>query len=230
MGSGGRRGRVPPGLPKERRPKVHFPRKAPEGRPHPRRRHRRGRAPSGSLPSLRDNSPRQTGQPASHLRPICRAGWRARLPWICRSRLLRKASGRRNGQIRGTGRFPAVRRPPGRRAELSWLLHTWSPPRAYTLTGSIRARKVRSSSTPGAPRFAPTRWRSMRSRFRLWSAPASSSRSLTVARRRYMSAVSLMSRGDQRRSAMAAVRGQIRESMVSLVVHSDHIVASPPRM
>ena len=40
---------------------------------------------------------------------------------------------------------------------------------------------------------------------------------------------SLTSRGDHRRSAIAAVRGQMRESMVSSVTHSAHIVASPPR-
>ncbi len=45
-----------------------------------------------------------------------------------------------------------------------------------------------------------------------------------------MSSTSFTSRGDQSRSAIAAVRGQMRESTISAVVNSDHIVASPPRM
>ena len=53
---------------------------------------------------------------------------------------------------------------------------------------------------------------------------------LTRASRRYMSSTSSTSRGDQKRSAIAAVRGQMRESIVSGPTHSPHIVASPPRM
>ena len=45
-----------------------------------------------------------------------------------------------------------------------------------------------------------------------------------------MSSTSVTSRGDQNRSAIAAVRGQMRESIVSGPTHSPHIVASPPRM
>ncbi len=45
-----------------------------------------------------------------------------------------------------------------------------------------------------------------------------------------MSATSVTVAGDQYRSAMAAVRGQIRESIVSGVTHSDHMQASPPRI
>jgi hypothetical protein len=43
-----------------------------------------------------------------------------------------------------------------------------------------------------------------------------------------MSSTLAVSRGDQKRSAIAAVRGQIRESIVSGPTHSPHIVASPP--
>ena len=46
----------------------------------------------------------------------------------------------------------------------------------------------------------------------------------------YISGTSRMPAGDQSRSAIAAVRGQILESMVSGVTHSDHMVASPPLM
>ena len=45
-----------------------------------------------------------------------------------------------------------------------------------------------------------------------------------------MSSTSVTSRGDQNRSAIAAVRGHTRESIVSGLTHSPHIVASPPRM
>ena len=45
-----------------------------------------------------------------------------------------------------------------------------------------------------------------------------------------MSSTSVTSRGDHSRSAIAAVRGQMRESTISGVVNSDHMVASPPRM
>ena len=45
-----------------------------------------------------------------------------------------------------------------------------------------------------------------------------------------MSAVSLISRGDQKRSAIAAMRGQMRESTVSGLTYSEHMQASPPRM
>jgi hypothetical protein len=43
-----------------------------------------------------------------------------------------------------------------------------------------------------------------------------------------MSSTSRTSAGDQNRSAIAAVRGHTRESIVSGVTHSAHIVASPP--
>ncbi len=43
-----------------------------------------------------------------------------------------------------------------------------------------------------------------------------------------MSSTSVTVRGDHSRSAIAAVRGQIRESIVSGPTHSPHIVASPP--
>jgi hypothetical protein len=39
-----------------------------------------------------------------------------------------------------------------------------------------------------------------------------------------------MSRGDQKRSAIAAIRGQMRESTVSELTYSAHMQASPPRM
>ena len=45
-----------------------------------------------------------------------------------------------------------------------------------------------------------------------------------------MSATSRIGPGDQKRSAMAAVRGQILESTVSGETYSAHIVASPPRI
>ena len=43
-----------------------------------------------------------------------------------------------------------------------------------------------------------------------------------------MSSTSRVSAGDQSRSAIAAARGQIRESMVSGVTNSAHMQASPP--
>ena len=46
--------------------------------------------------------------------------------------------------------------------------------------------------------------------------------------RRYMSSTSLTVAGDQKRSAMAAMRGQMRESMVSGPTNSLHMQASPP--
>src|SRR5258708_10413540 len=45
-----------------------------------------------------------------------------------------------------------------------------------------------------------------------------------------MSSTFVTFRGDQSRSAIAAVRGQMRESIVSGLTHSPHMVASPPRM
>ena len=51
-----------------------------------------------------------------------------------------------------------------------------------------------------------------------------------AAMRAYIDATSRVLRGDQRRSAMAAVRGQMRLSTFSGVTYSDHMVASPPRM
>ena len=47
---------------------------------------------------------------------------------------------------------------------------------------------------------------------------------------RYISSVSFTDAGDQSLSAMAAVRGHIRESTVSDETSSLHMVASPPRM
>ena len=42
--------------------------------------------------------------------------------------------------------------------------------------------------------------------------------------------LSRVSCGDQKRSAIAARRGHIRDSIVSGVTNSDHMQASPPRM
>src|SRR5688572_32760415 len=56
--------------------------------------------------------------------------------------------------------------------------------------------------------------------FRLCISPNSSNCKLRMAIRRYMSFTSVTVRGDQSRSAIAAVRGQMRESIVSGVTHS----------
>src|SRR5262249_49211511 len=53
---------------------------------------------------------------------------------------------------------------------------------------------------------------------------------LTDSSRLYISSTSFTVLFDHNRSAIAAVRGQIRESIVSGLTHSPHIVASPPRM
>ena len=51
---------------------------------------------------------------------------------------------------------------------------------------------------------------------------------LMPSQRRSLSARTRTQPGDQKRSAIAAVRGQIRESTVSGETYSAHIVASPP--
>ena len=48
--------------------------------------------------------------------------------------------------------------------------------------------------------------------------------------RAYIESTSLAEAGDQRRSAIAAARGQVRESTISEVVYSAQMHISPPRM
>ena len=48
--------------------------------------------------------------------------------------------------------------------------------------------------------------------------------------RAYIESTSLVDAGDQKRSATAAARGQIRESSVSAVEYSAHMHISPPSM
>ncbi len=62
------------------------------------------------------------------------------------------------------------------------------------------------------------------------SGRASPARGSRHPARRYMDATSLISCGDQNRSAMAAVRGQMRESTFSGLTNSVHMQTSPPRM
>jgi hypothetical protein len=82
----------------------------------------------------------------------------------------------------------------------------------------------------GSMRGPATSRRRIMSAFLRCVSPSSSSSTDTPARRRYMSSTFRTAAGDQKRSAMAAVRGQMRESMVSGVTSSVHMVASPPRM
>ena len=60
--------------------------------------------------------------------------------------------------------------------------------------------------------------------------PVHSSQRLTASMRSYIESMSAISRGDQSLSAMAAVRGQMRESTVSASTSSAHMHASPPRI
>src|ERR1035437_8580822 len=64
----------------------------------------------------------------------------------------------------------------------------------------------------------------------LWVRPSHSRRQLNSASLGYSAPGSGTSGGDHRRSAIAALRGQILESMFSGVTHSDHMQASPPMM
>src|ERR1017187_9251809 len=60
--------------------------------------------------------------------------------------------------------------------------------------------------------------------------PSDSRRQLNSPSLSYIEPGSCTSGGDHKRSAIAALRGQILESMFSGVTHSDHMQASPPRM
>ena len=62
------------------------------------------------------------------------------------------------------------------------------------------------------------------------SSPSPSIQVLTTARRWYIEFTSRTSCGDHNLSAMAAVRGQMRESIFSGETYSAHMQASPPRI
>ncbi len=60
--------------------------------------------------------------------------------------------------------------------------------------------------------------------------PSHSSRALTKSRRAYIEPGSRTSCGDQKRSAIAAFLGQMRESTFSGFTYSAHMHDSPPRI
>src|SRR6202521_3119534 len=78
--------------------------------------------------------------------------------------------------------------------------------------------------------FAPAMRQSAETIEDLWVRPRHSRRRLKISSLVYIEPVSCTSGEDHRRSAIAALRGQILESMFSGVTHSDHMQASPPTL
>ena len=93
-------------------------------------------------------------------------------------------------------------------------------------TGSNTAISGRSASICCVPASA----RRLAPSCEICVIPSSSSRSDSTPSRRYISSSLVTDCGDHNRSAIAAVRGQMRESIVRGSTYSFHMHASPPRI